>query len=115
LKLLHCVFYFLWNFHHISHITSHTLLCFIQKQQDWSNEKTELNSVPDLELVGNPSSFAVYSSVRQAVLTCFMQRLSTSLQQAIDGIGDSDSEDDADQKATSDLLKRVPKVIQSIR
>lgn len=67
--------------------------------------------MPDLELVGNPSSFAVYSSVRQAVLTCFMQRLSTSLQQAVDGLADSDSEDDADFKNLSDMSKRVPKVI----
>ena len=57
---------------------------------------------------GNPSSFAVYSSIRQTVLTCLMQRLSATLKRALEGLADTDS-DDEDVK-TGNELTRIPKV-----
>jgi len=81
----------------------------LQKHRDRSLDKADLGIVPVIEVVGNPSSFAVYSSVRQTVLTCLMQRLSATLQHALEGMADTDSDDD-DLKTGNDILTRIPKV-----
>ena len=75
-----------------------------------SVQKAESGTVPELELVGNPSSFAVYSGVRQCVLTCLMRKLAAALQQSLNSFADSESDDETEAKSANDTFLRLPKV-----
>ena len=71
-----------------------------------------VQSVCNVELTCNPSSFSVYCAVRRSVLSSFMQQLSASLSQIVTSV-ESDSDIDADDvaKSCSDTsTHRLPKV-----
>ena len=82
-----------------------------KSQQQQLGDKSDNNgTIPELELAGNPSSFAVYSGVRQSVLTGLMQKLSASLHQSIASVAGTESDDESDQTAANDALFQIPKV-----
>ena len=66
--------------------------------------------IPEVELHSNPSSFAVYSAIRQVVLDNQIQQISQLHLQSSQFAGnDSDSDDDVEEKSTQMVFK-LPKV-----
>ena len=68
--------------------------------------------VPHVELTCNPSSFAVFCSVRRSVLASFMHQLSATLRRDV-GTVDSDSDiddNDASKSCGDAATPRLPKV-----
>jgi hypothetical protein len=95
------------------------MMCVVfvfQKLREKGLEKTaDISPVPNIELVSNPSSFAVYASIRHAVLKSLMQQVNSSLQQAAEGSVDSDSDEDNGLKSSTDSIIRLPKVCTNSR
>ena len=80
--------------------------CF---QRDKSPEKPE-RSAPEIHLHGNPSSFAIYASIRQTVLEDQIKQISQIYLQACQTMStESDSDDDGPDKSHESQM-RLPKV-----
>lgn len=60
---------------------------------------------PFLELNCNPSSFAVFSTVRQSVLESKLRRAALIYNQAVQGLAGDDGSDEGDDARSSSLLK----------
>ena len=71
--------------------------------------------VPEVELHGNPSSFAVFTSVRQSMLEDHIKKISRIYLNATrTKCQDSDSEDEADVERSADTVTKIPKVCSQL-
>jgi len=82
------------------------------KAKDVGSEKLTDFIIPEIELHGNPSSFAVYSNIRRVVLEDQIKKISQIYLQSSQPRGAlSDSEDESSPERIADSIIKLPKVV----